>query len=287
MGGRGVFFGGEEGAFWGLSTFGVPPSPRVKPFKGKSVHGDVELRVEQVSFWGTPPLLFPNFGTPIPNFGAVLGFRQLWGGGPGNLLDFGAPPQFWGALNLPGLGFQGQRGFGGGPLTNIWGGGGKFWGALKSFLLSHPRFLGSPGAFGVSIPPLEFPKPPPSPFLHPIFWGVQDRFWVGKDRIWGGGSLLNFRVTHVRFLKTPSPPPNFESKSLFSTRFWGSRQVWGGIEGIPGRFFGGPKEVLGCLPPPSPLDFGVPQAQFSELSLAASTHGALSVTIDTPRGGTR
>ncbi|NXV72071.1 SYN1 protein, partial [Atlantisia rogersi] len=29
------------------------------------------------------------------------------------------------------------------------------------------------------------------------------------------------------------------------------------------------------------------QAQFSELSLVASTHGALSVTIHTPKGGVR
>ncbi|XP_031950712.1 synapsin-1-like [Corvus moneduloides] len=35
------------------------------------------------------------------------------------------------------------------------------------------------------------------------------------------------------------------------------------------------------------VELRVEQAQFSELSLAASTHGALSVTIDTPRGGTR
>ncbi|NWU87372.1 SYN protein, partial [Onychorhynchus coronatus] len=35
------------------------------------------------------------------------------------------------------------------------------------------------------------------------------------------------------------------------------------------------------------VELRVEQAQFSELSLAASTHGALSVTIDSPRGGTR
>ncbi|NWT83737.1 SYN3 protein, partial [Lanius ludovicianus] len=35
------------------------------------------------------------------------------------------------------------------------------------------------------------------------------------------------------------------------------------------------------------VELRVEQAQFSELSLAASTHGTLSVTIDTPRGGTR
>ncbi|XP_030331261.1 synapsin-1 [Strigops habroptila] len=35
------------------------------------------------------------------------------------------------------------------------------------------------------------------------------------------------------------------------------------------------------------VELRVEQAQFSELSLVASTHGALSVTIHTPRGGTR
>ncbi|XP_055553676.1 synapsin-2-like isoform X3 [Falco cherrug] len=35
------------------------------------------------------------------------------------------------------------------------------------------------------------------------------------------------------------------------------------------------------------VELRVEQAQFSELSLVASTHGALSITIDTPRGGTR
>ncbi|GAB0202355.1 basic proline-rich protein-like [Grus japonensis] len=35
------------------------------------------------------------------------------------------------------------------------------------------------------------------------------------------------------------------------------------------------------------VELRVEQAQFSELSLVASTHGALSVTIDTPRGGPR
>ncbi|KAF1422349.1 Synapsin-1, partial [Spheniscus humboldti] len=35
------------------------------------------------------------------------------------------------------------------------------------------------------------------------------------------------------------------------------------------------------------VELRVEQAQFSELSLVASTCGALSVTIDTPRGGSR
>ncbi|NWJ05054.1 SYN1 protein, partial [Crypturellus undulatus] len=35
------------------------------------------------------------------------------------------------------------------------------------------------------------------------------------------------------------------------------------------------------------VEIRVEQAQFSELSLVASTTGALTVTIDSPRGGTR
>ncbi|NXD18537.1 SYN1 protein, partial [Nothocercus nigrocapillus] len=35
------------------------------------------------------------------------------------------------------------------------------------------------------------------------------------------------------------------------------------------------------------VEVRVEQAQFSELSLVASTTGALTVTIDSPRGGTR
>ncbi|NXT29396.1 SYN1 protein, partial [Syrrhaptes paradoxus] len=35
------------------------------------------------------------------------------------------------------------------------------------------------------------------------------------------------------------------------------------------------------------VELRVEQAQFSELSLVASTHGALTVTISTPRGGSR
>ncbi|NWS82991.1 SYN3 protein, partial [Toxostoma redivivum] len=35
------------------------------------------------------------------------------------------------------------------------------------------------------------------------------------------------------------------------------------------------------------VELRVGQAQFSELSLAASTHGALSVSVDSARGGSR
>ncbi|XP_040473714.1 synapsin-1-like [Falco naumanni] len=94
---------------------------------------------------------------------------------------------------------------------------------------------------------------------------------------------------------------------------------WRGGEGTPlgwGQDLGGGPGVGGMwkpprTPPPAPLllvisppgtdwvklfkgksvhgdvELRVEQAQFSELSLVASTHGALSITIDTPRGGTR
>ncbi|XP_055553675.1 synapsin-2-like isoform X2 [Falco cherrug] len=59
------------------------------------------------------------------------------------------------------------------------------------------------------------------------------------------------------------------------SRGCGAASRTGRVLVIPGRFWG------------SPWILGSPQAQFSELSLVASTHGALSITIDTPRGGTR
>ncbi|XP_053825491.1 synapsin-1-like [Vidua macroura] len=74
----------------------------------------------------------------------------------------------------------------------------------------------------------------------------------------------------------------FKGKSVHGDVELRVEQLWGGTEGSQ-EVLGGPRRFLGC----PPLDFGVPQAQFSELSLAASTHGALSVTIDPPRGGSR